>query len=218
MSATEMSECDRDQRPATPKRPLVARRSVLFGAAAAGVAGHVGPVVILLTALGRLTIAVHANRAPISSRDFLHYVDDGAYNGGRFFRVVRPGNDHGHPQIDVVQGGTREGVKLGPTVPHETTSATGLRHLDGTVSLTRDKPGSGSGAEIFICVGAQPALDFGGARNPDGQGFAAFAQVTGGMDIVRRIWRMDASGKSDDTYTIGQILRAPVAIISARRI
>jgi peptidyl-prolyl cis-trans isomerase A (cyclophilin A) len=158
------------------------------------------------------------DRAPLSANDFLRYVVAGAYDDGRFFRVVRPSNDRGHPPIDVVQGGTRPGSAQAGPVAHETTAQTGLHHLDGTVSLTRDAPGTGSGAEFFICVGDQPGLDFGGKRNRDGQGFAAFGRVSAGMDVVRRIWSMDATGKSDDSYTVGQILRSPVPILSARRL
>jgi peptidyl-prolyl cis-trans isomerase A (cyclophilin A) len=195
---------------------LVSRRMVMVGAAAAMVPGRGDQLVRLQTALGSILIRVQTSKAPLSGSDFLNYVTNGSYNGGRFFRVVRPDNDHGSPKIDVVQGGTRPGAAIGAPVAHETTSMTGLRHLDGTVSLTRDKPGSGSGSEFFICVGAQPALDFGGHRNPDGQGFAAFAQVTDGMDVVRKIWGMDASGASEDQYTAGQILRRPVGIVSAQ--
>jgi len=131
---------------------------------------------------------------------------------------VRADNDHGKTRIDVVQGGVRAGAKILPPVAHETTRATGLRRLDGTLSLPRDKPGSGSGAEFFICIGDQPSLDFGGGRNPDGQGFAAFGRVVSGMDIVRAVWRMDGGGPSPDAYTAGQMLRVPVPIVSARRV
>jgi peptidyl-prolyl cis-trans isomerase A (cyclophilin A) len=195
----------------------IQRRSVLLGAAAASVTSS-RVSVVLTTAIGTITIQLQTERAPLSTADFLKYVDARAYDGGRFFRVVRENNDRRHPRIDVVQGGTRPDAKQGPPVKHETTAITGLRHLDGTVSLTRDAPGTGSGAEFFVCVGAQPGLDFGGLRNPDLQGYAAFGQVTAGMDVVRRIWVMDASGHSDDAVTVGQILRQPVPILSARRI
>jgi peptidyl-prolyl cis-trans isomerase A (cyclophilin A) len=193
------------------------RRDVLGAAAAAALPLGL-PRVRLVTPFGVIELRLRPDVAPLSAGDFLHYVDSGAYDGGRFFRVVRPDNDHGHPPIDVVQGGTRPGVRQGPPVAHETTLRSGLRHLDGTVSLTRDAPGTGSGAEFFICIGAQPGLDFGGVRNPDRQGFAAFGRVTNGMDAVRDVWRQDAGGASTDQYTIGQILRAPVLITKASRI
>jgi peptidyl-prolyl cis-trans isomerase A (cyclophilin A) len=188
----------------------------MFGAAAASVVPPGLPSVTLDTPLGALRILVRTDRAPLSGNDFLKYVQAGAYSGGRFFRVVRAGNDRGHPRIDVVQGGANPAFKSWAPVAHEATSRTGLRHLDRTVSLTRDAPGTGSGNEFFICVGPQPALDAGpGGRNKDGQGYAAFGQVTAGMDIVRRIWVQDAAGHSDDSYTVGQILTRPVPILRA---
>jgi peptidyl-prolyl cis-trans isomerase A (cyclophilin A) len=199
-----------------PPINITRRFAILSAAAATAAAAAKNPVVTLTTRLGDIRILVNTQAAPISANDFLRYVRDGAWNGGRFFRTVRAANDHGSPKIDVIQGGARQGAKIRAPIAHETTAQTGLRHLDGTVSLPRDAPGSATGAEIFICIGAQKALDFGGMRNKDGQGFAAFGQVIEGMEIVRRIWAMDVSAGSDDPYTAGQMLRVPVEILSAR--
>ncbi|MFX6040711.1 peptidylprolyl isomerase, partial [Acinetobacter baumannii] len=79
-----------------------------------------------------------------------------------------------------------EAPPLRPAIAHETTKQTGLRHRDGTVSMARGAPGTAT-AEFFICLGDQPELDFGGRRNPDGQGFAAFGQVVQGMGVVRAL-------------------------------
>jgi peptidyl-prolyl cis-trans isomerase A (cyclophilin A) len=97
----------------------------------------------------------------------------------------QPGNDI---KIEVIQGGLGDDPRgLGlPPIAHETTEQTGIKHLDGTVSMARAGPGTAS-SEIFICIGDQPELDFGGQRNPDGQGFAAFGRVKSGMDVVRKI-------------------------------
>ena len=81
-----------------------------------------------------------------------------------------------------------------PVIAHEPTSVTGIRHLDGVVSMARSEPGSAS-TEFFICIGDQPALDFGGNRNPDGQGFAAFGKVIKGMEVVRSIQIMRDTGQ-----------------------
>ena len=78
-----------------------------------------------------------------------------------------------------------------PPIPHETTQQTGLRHADGTLSMARNEPGTAS-SEFFICVGDQPELDFGGKRNPDGAGFAAFGKVLAGLDVVRKIHQSPA--------------------------
>lgn len=170
----------------------------------------------LVLETGMVTIDVFASQAPMSAAAFLHCVETHAYDGGSITRTVRADNDHGATRIDVIQGGVRAGTGPFPRVPHEPTRQTGLRHMDGTVSLPRDKPGSATGAEFFICIGDQPSLDFGGDRNPDGQGFAAFGRVVSGMDVVRAIWRMTADGPSPDPYTLGQMLRSPVPILSAR--
>ena len=194
---------------------LLPRRGLLQASAATLIPRPV--LVRLETRLGAIDIAVMIRQAPLSAGDFLKYVDRHCYDGGSFSRVVRPDNDHGSPGIDVVQGGVRGDVTPWAPIAHETTRQTGLRHRDGTVSLPRDKVGTGSGSEIFICIGAQPALDFGGRRNPDRQGFAAFGRVVRGMAVVRAIWRMDAGGASPDPYTAGQMLRHPVSIISCFR-
>jgi peptidyl-prolyl cis-trans isomerase A (cyclophilin A) len=189
------------------------RRVVLQMAAARWLGGAApgGVTVALYSGLGTVLIGLDLHRAPRSAGAFLAAVDAGAYAGGAFTRVVRLENDHGAPKISVVQGACRTGAALKP-VAHESTQQTGLRHLDGTISLPRDAVGTATGGEFFICIGDQPALDFGGRRNHDGEGFAAFGQVTSGLEVVRRIWAMDASGPSTDAYTQGQMLRAPVPI------
>lgn len=181
-------------------------------------ANEEGTVVILETALGEITIAVYDQRAPKSAASFLEYVDTGSYGGASFYRVVSPENDHGTPVISVVQGGILDPGETGESVDHETTQDTGIRHTNGTVSLARAEPGTGSGAAFFICIGDQPALDFGGQRNPDGLGFAAFGQVIDGMDVVQRIHSMPAEGAADSPYVEGQMLSDPVEIVAARRV
>lgn len=173
--------------------------------------------VVLETTAGEIEIVADTARAPLSAGDFLRYVDRGLYDGAAFYRVVRADNDHGDPRIEVVQGGLTDESKGLPPVAHETTKATGITHRDGTVSLARGASGTGGGAAFFICVGDQPALDFGGLRNPDGLGFAAFGHVTRGMDVVRRIQAMKSDAPSDSPYMSGQLLAEPVVIRHARR-
>ena len=111
--------------------------------------------------------------------------------------------------IEVVQAGVapaREAEDFAP-VPLERTRDTGLRHLAGTLSMARGTPDSAT-SDFFICLEDLPVLDFGGARNPDGQGFAAFGRVTSGLDVVRRIQAAPAAGQS---------LTPPVAIVRAFR-
>jgi peptidyl-prolyl cis-trans isomerase A (cyclophilin A) len=122
----------------------------------------------------------------------------GHYEGGRFHRTVRLDNQPGKDVlIEVIQAGVAPSFdsRAFPSVPLERTSVSGLRHLEGTLSMARDGPDTAT-SDFFICIGDQPALDFGGKRNPDGQGFAAFGQVSGGMDVVRRIQAAAADGQS----------------------
>lgn len=116
----------------------------------------------------------------------------------------------------MVQGGLGdEGARL-PPIAHETTRVTGIRHTDGVISMARDGPGSAT-SEFFICLGANPSLDHGGARNKDGQGFAAFGKVVEGMDVVRAIHDAPAVSNADDPYMKGQMIRNPVRILELSR-
>jgi peptidyl-prolyl cis-trans isomerase A (cyclophilin A) len=176
------------------------------------------PVVVTLdTAAGQIDVAVFVDKAPLSAADFLRYVDRGLFDGAVFYRVVRIDNDHGTPRIEVIQGGLPDETAGLPPIAHETTRDTGVTHTDGTLSLARGAPGTGGGAAFFVCVGDQPALDFGGMRNPDGQGFAAFGRVVRGMDVVRKIHAMPADAPSSDAYMKGQLLSEPVVIRRAFR-
>ncbi len=176
------------------------------------------PTVSMRTSLGVIEIELYPAAAPRTVANFLRYVDNKAYAGGQFYRVVRLDNQvQNDILIEVVQGGLGDNNRDRelPPIGHETTQQTGLLHLDGSISLARGEPGTGS-SEFFICIGDQPALDFGGKRNSDGAGFAAFGRVTKGMDVVRAIHGLQThapvAGKLD--YTSGQILVRPVEIIS----
>jgi peptidyl-prolyl cis-trans isomerase A (cyclophilin A) len=166
----------------------------------------------VVTELGAIVIETHSDVAPLTVANYLAYVDRKALDNGSVYRVVTLANQPADTpyKIEVVQWGMKLADDRPPPLPpiaHESTQASGLRHRDGTVSMARAEPGSAA-SEFFFCVGDQPALDFGGGRNPDGQGFAAFGRVISGMDAVRRI----QAAPSDD-----QRLTPPVRILSARR-
>ncbi len=174
------------------------------------------PRVLLSTDMGDIVVEVYPDRAPHTAGSFLRYVDEGLYEGAGFYRVVRPDNDRSEHSITVVQGGvlTASGPPAG--IPHESTKDTGLRHVDGAVSIARLEPGTGSAAAFFISIGAQPALDHGGLRNPDGQGFAVFGRVIDGMDVVKAINALDADAPIPVEAMQGQILNAPVEFTAKR--
>jgi peptidyl-prolyl cis-trans isomerase A (cyclophilin A) len=168
--------------------------SLVIGSTVAVADGHAqSPRVLIDTDAGQITIELFADRAPVTAANFLRYVTESRYDGGAFYRVVTLRNQpRDSLRIEVIQGGLdRDGSRRLPAIPHEAGDQTGIKHVDGTISMARGAPGSAS-SEFFLVIGAQPALDFGGMRNPDGQGFAAFGQVVQGMDVVRRIQSMPA--------------------------
>lgn len=168
--------------------------------------------VIIETELGEIEVELNAGRAPLTVANFLRYVDAGAYDGGRFHRSVRLDNQvRDDVLIEVVQAGANpefRGRQFDP-IPLERTRDTGLAHVDGTLSMARLGPDTAR-SDFFVCIGDQPELDYGGVRNADGQGFAAFGRVVRGMDVVRRIHRSD----TDDR----ERLTPPVSIVRLTRI
>jgi peptidyl-prolyl cis-trans isomerase A (cyclophilin A) len=168
------------------------------------------PRVTIQTELGSLEVEIDTVRAPVTAGNFLRYVDQGAYRGGRFHRTVRADNQpESRTKIEVIQGGADSSrVKDFPPIPLERTKDTGLTHLDGAISMARDGPDTAT-SDFFICIGPQPELDFGGKRNPDGQGFAAFGRVVRGMDVARLIHTARARQ---------QRLTPPIQIVNITRV
>jgi len=158
------------------------------------------PKVEIQTYKGLIIVELDMKNAPVTAGHFLDLVKQGVYDGGSFYRSVRGTTKGGNPvSIQVVQGGiahlgTAPEVK---SIPHESTDKTGIKHLNMTISMARNEPGSAA-SEFFICINDQPELDFGGRRNPDGQGFAAFGRVVVGEDIVHKIWGSPAMGEQID--------------------
>jgi len=204
----------------------------IMTAAAAMTAGGAGPtatgadwrpqespgtvIVMMETDRGVIEIAVDAAQAPVTAQNFLRYVDGGLYDGGVFHRAVRPNTESrtDYP-IEVIQAQRARGRGQGrgrggfAPIPLERTSVTGILHRDGVVSMARSSPDSATN-EFFVCIGDQPELDFGGSRNADGQGFAAFGRVVAGMDVIRAI---QAAPVREGTQT----LDPPIAITRAAR-
>lgn len=171
------------------------------------------PVVRIETALGNIEVELDSKRAPKTTANFLRYVNAGHYDGGVFHRTVKTKPDN-QPQskvkIDVIQGGVNPAVEKSgfAAIAIERTSITALKHVDGAISMARDGPDTAT-SDFFICIGNQPELDFGGKRNPDGQGFAAFGRVLKGMDVVRKIQMAPVEA---------QKLTPPVRIVKVRRV
>jgi cyclophilin family peptidyl-prolyl cis-trans isomerase len=169
------------------------------------------PRVRIETELGNIEIELDAKAAPITVKNFLGYVRERLYNDGQFFRTVTLSNQPtNNVKIQVVQAeaSAARTNEFTPPITLERTRDTGLHHVDGTVSMARDGPDSAQDS-FFICIGDQPELDFGGKRNPDGQGFAAFGKVITGMELVKQI---------NANKTTGQQLTPPIRIQRAIRL
>ncbi len=145
---------------------------------------------LIKTELGDISIELYPLKAPITVANFLKYVDAHLYDSSSFFRAVTLNNQPKDSiKIEVIQGGNVDSAKEFAAIPLETTEQTGLLHKDGTISMARGKPATAT-SSFFICINDQPFLDYGGKRNRDGQGFAAFGKVTDGMDVVRKIQQL----------------------------
>lgn len=172
-------------------------------------------LVSLETSLGPIIIALKVKQAPLTTANFLRYVDEKRYDGASFWRAAKAKSpvDYG-----LIEGGLQgDPKKLLPPIAHEPTSQTGLRHVDGAVSLARKEPGSGD-SDFFICVGEAPYLDANPAGEGDNLGFAAFGQVIKGMEIVHKILNLPTPGKATNPVMEGQMLDPVVPIVTARRI
>ena len=155
------------------------------------------PIIIIETPIGQITAELYHKKAPITVSNFLSYLYQNRYEDCHFYRVVHSKNQpNNNIRIEVIQGGLgfdKHPMELQP-IKHETTNITGLLHKNGTISMARLDPGTAS-SEFFICINEQPELDYGGKRNPDGQGFASFGQVIKGMHIVKCIQKFDSKNQ-----------------------
>ena len=172
----------------------------------------------LSTTEGEIRFELYPDKAPITVANFLKYVDAGHFDKGSFYRVVHLDNQvQNSVKIEVIQGGLANAtnVETLDPIPLERTSETWIEHRHGSLSMARSAPDSGT-SEFFICINDQPSLDFGGKRNPDGQGFAAFGRVVEGMDVVIRIQKGETDKPEAENleYTSGQMLLEPVTFLT----
>jgi peptidyl-prolyl cis-trans isomerase A (cyclophilin A) len=171
----------------------IGRSAAPLPAAAAGT----DPKIAIVTSLGTIDVVLDARHAPITARNFLHRVDTKFFDGGSFFRAI-PGF--------VIQGGNKDReTPADTTIPLESGLKTGLKNVDGAISMARTSDPNSATTEFFLCDGDQPSLD----ASMTSPGYAAFGHVTQNMDLVRRIARLPAQG---------QLLLEPIKIVRIRRI
>ncbi|MGE4322213.1 MAG: peptidylprolyl isomerase [Sphingobium sp.] len=202
-------------------RRLIAPLLILLALIAPGAAladpggpadGSADVPVVLDTGAGRIVVAVHRGKAPETAANFLRYVDEKRFDGTRFYRGV------GASDYGFVQGGAQNDPgRILPPVRHEPTTQTGLTHDDGALSMARYAPGSATG-DFFIVLGAMPAMDARPDAPGDNQGFAVFAHVVEGMDVVKAILAAPKSPTAGEGAMKGQMLEQPVLILTARRV
>jgi peptidyl-prolyl cis-trans isomerase A (cyclophilin A) len=185
--------------------------SALILFAATGAAAPKPARVEIETGMGPIVVVLDTTRAPITSANFLAYVDQKRFDQMNFYRAARA---EGRPKEGFVQGGTNNIMtRVLPPIRHEPTSRTGLRHVDGTISMARDEPGTASG-DFFIVVGDGRYLD---ATRKD-PGYAAFGHVTSGMPIVKAMLAAKTFPGGWSKETAGQQMVRPVRIVSVRRL
>ena len=174
------------------------------------------PFVKMHTPEGDITIELYADKAPITVKNFLHYVDTKKMDGATFYRSSTP---KGQTTFDygILQGGLgTDPKKLFPPIAHESTIKTGLSHTDGTISMTRWAPGTAT-ANFSICVGDQSYLDA-DPKDPKGNpGYAAFGRVVEGMDVVKALLAEPRDPNKGEGVMKGEMLRKPVPILTVRR-
>jgi peptidyl-prolyl cis-trans isomerase A (cyclophilin A) len=168
------------------------------------------------TSLGRIVVALDRGHAPVTTGNFLHYVDTHRFDGQNFYRAMHVADQNG-ADGGLIQGGiTTDAHKLYPPIAHEPTTQTGLHNVAGAISLANAGPGTAR-ADFFILVSDMPGLDAGGPGG-DPNGFAAFGHVTEGMDVVKKIWTSPVSATKGTGAMKGQMLDPPVKIIKAARL
>jgi peptidyl-prolyl cis-trans isomerase A (cyclophilin A) len=192
------------------RKILLALLMCLAGPAMAQPAPAALVKVRLHTSAGDIVIALETQKAPITSANFLHYVDTRHLDGAEFYRAM-----HTAPDKGLIQGGVRDPRKLFPPIAHEPTSQTGLSHVDGAISVPRFAVGTAQG-DFTIMVGDQKYLDAGPGSAGDGLGYAVFGHVVEGMDVVRSILAAPTSPTEGEGAMKGQMLSPRITIITAR--
>jgi len=172
--------------------------------------------VVMTTEAGAIVLDLDGKDAPVSTANFLHYVDTKRFDGIGFYRAMRLA--WGDQPNGLIQTGQRDPRLRFPPIEHEPTSRTGILHKAGTISMARNAPGTAS-ADFSIMLSDMPSLDANpAAADPEGQaGYAAFGHVVSGMEVVRAIWDAPLSQTLGEGAMRGQMLEKPVKVLTVRR-
>jgi peptidyl-prolyl cis-trans isomerase A (cyclophilin A) len=166
----------------------------------------------LETDAGAMVLALDSKGAPVTAANFVRYVREGRFDGTSFYRAARTKGREGR---GFIQGGIRRNYRrMLPPIAHEPTTATGLRHEEGTISMARAEEGAGATGDFFITLSRQPAMD----SAPGKPGYAAFGTVVEGLDVARRILAAPTVPNAGRGAMRGQMLETPVKIVRAREV
>ena len=166
--------------------------------------------VVLDTAAGRIVLALDRARAPITTANFLRYVDAKRFDGISFYRAM----PYGAPGNGLIQSGIRKDARLlYPAIAHEPTSATGLKHQAGAIAMANAGPGTAQ-SDFFILASDIPALDASSAS----PGFAVFGRVVEGMEVVKTILAAPIDPTKGAGVMKGQMIASPVPVRTVRRV
>ena len=170
----------------------------LFLALAAGVlatascqsAETKGPVVIIDTSMGVIKAELNEEKAPVTVKNFLSYVDDKFYDGTLFHRVL--------PGFMIQGGGFVPGLKEKPTKdPIKNEAGNGLKNDRGTLAMARTGDPDSATAQFFISVKDNNFLNRGDPKAVDKYGYAVFGKVIEGLDVVDKIAQVETSDRGD---------------------
>ena len=197
----------------------IARRTLIGAAglviATPGLALAAGkPRVAIQTSAGLIVVELEDKKAPITSANFLRYVDAKKYDGGTFYRASRTKGVKGAGSI---QGAPPPRARRFAPIAHESTAKTGIRHKPGVISMARNAPGTAT-CDFFVCASAMPYLDAHPGAKGDNQGFAAFGTVVEGLPIVKKILAMPTGGPAYTEAMKDEMLKAPVQILGMKRV
>ena len=169
--------------------------------------------VVLSTAMGEIRVELEKDRAPVTVANFLRYVDAKRFDGITWYRALKLDADG---KYGLVQGGlSGTANKAFKPIAHESPAVTGLRHVDGAISMARLEPGSAT-AEFFVVIGDLVSLD--GVAGTEDVGYAVFGRVTAGMDLIRQMLDRPRDPEAGEGSMKGQILAQPVKILTVRRV
>jgi peptidyl-prolyl cis-trans isomerase A (cyclophilin A) len=169
--------------------------------------------VVMHTTLGDIQIALEKDRAPITTANFLRYVDQKRFDNISFYRVVRL-DEAG--KYGLVQAGIRsDPKKVFPPIAFEAPAKTGLSHVEGAISMAHLAPGSARG-DFFIMIGDLVSMD--GDGTPQNPGYAVFGRVSMGMEVVRAIMDLPRDPNAGEGVMKGQMLVSPLKVLTVRRV